>query len=219
MSGKAVSLLLALVALPAVAFAADPQSQKGPLAAPPLIYSWEGAYLGAQVGYSFNMVSEQGTDLAPGYLGASGALPTLANPVFYSQDYSSRGVFTGVHFGYDKQYGSLVLGLEGDIDYAGMNTDKIGANSLALGLGGPYGANVRDNFRWGVVGRAGWANNRALYLRPRRRRQRGLRCPKELLVVEFASGSDDRHFQYTAVWLDSGRRRRIRLHRLMVGPR
>jgi outer membrane immunogenic protein len=147
MSGSTVSSLLALVALPAVAFAADPLSQKGPPAAPALIYSWNGVYLGSQFGYSFNEVSEQATDMTPGYLGASGVFPSLANPVFDAQSYLSKGLFTGVHVGYNKQYGSLVVGTEADVDFAGMHRAGTQFNMLALGLGGPYGVNIQDNFR------------------------------------------------------------------------
>ena len=163
MSGSTVSSLLALVALPAVAFAADPLSQKGPPAAPPLIYSWNGVYLGSQFGYSFNEVSEQATDMTPGYLGASGVFPSLANPVFDAQSYLSKGLFTGVHVGYNKQYGSLVVGTEVDVDFAGMHRAGTQFNMLALGLGGPYGVNIQDNFRLSLRGRVGYAQDRSLY--------------------------------------------------------
>jgi len=118
-----------------VAFAADPQSQKGPPAAPALIYSWNGVYLGSQFGYSFNEVSEQATDMTPSYLGASGVFPSLANPVLDAQSYLSKGLFTEVHVGYNKQYGSLVVGTEADVDLRGCIAPGRSSTCWPLGSG------------------------------------------------------------------------------------
>ncbi|MFY9626564.1 MAG: outer membrane beta-barrel protein [Methylocystis sp.] len=155
MAKRISTSIIALLAVQGAASAADLPSRKGPTPAP-LIFSWEGVYLGTQVGYGLNTVSEQGADPIPGYAG-------IGNPVSYSQNYSSRGPLTGFHVGYNKQYGSLVLGVEGDVDYAGQNTSKTLFNSLGLALGGPTQTNIQDNFRWSVRGRAGYADDRALY--------------------------------------------------------
>ncbi len=75
----------------------------------------------------------------------------------------SRGVFSGFHFGYNEQYGSLVLGAEAEFSFAGQHTDKTLFNTLGLALGAPTQTNIQDSFRWSVRGRAGFADNRALY--------------------------------------------------------
>jgi hypothetical protein len=80
--------LLALLAFQGAASAADLPSLKAPPAPPPPIFSWDGLYLGTHVGYGLNTISEQATDLVPGY-------SSLGNPVGDSQNYSARGPLTG----------------------------------------------------------------------------------------------------------------------------
>lgn len=156
MSRRAFNSLLAMVALQSAASAADLPAQKAPPAPAPLMFSWEGGYLGTQAGYGFNTMTERGVDSIPGYAG-------LANPVAYSQNYSSRGPFSGFHFGYNKQFGQFVLGAEADFDFTGQNTNKILYNSLGVALGGPTQTNIADNLRWSARARAGYADGRTLY--------------------------------------------------------
>ena len=113
MSRRAFNSLLAMFALQGAASAADLPAQKASPA--PLMFSWEGGYLGTQAGYGFNTVSEHGFDPIPGYAG-------LANPFSFSQNYSSRGFFNGFHFGYNKQFGQFVLGAEVFHDITGQST-------------------------------------------------------------------------------------------------
>ncbi len=122
MSRRAFNSLLAMFALQGAASAADLPAQKASPAPAPLMFSWEGGYLGTQAGYGFNTVKESGFDPIPGYAG-------LVNPVAYSQNYSSRGPFSGFHFGYNKQFGQFVLGAEADFDFTGQNTNKVLYNS------------------------------------------------------------------------------------------
>ncbi len=135
--------------------AADLPATKGP-SAPPLIFSWDGVYLGTQVGYGLNNVSEHARDIIPGYAG-------LAAPVDYTQNYTSRGPLTGFHFGYNKQYGAFVVGGEAEFSFAGQGTNKTAFNSLGYAVGGPIQTNIQDSFRWSARGRAGYADGRALY--------------------------------------------------------
>src|SRR5208337_1971463 len=100
--------LVVFLAMQGAAVAADLATQKSPPAPSPA-YSWDGVYVGFHGGYGWNDVSEQGWDLAPGLLTSAGA-PLLANPVWYSQNYASRGPFTGFQIGYNKQWGNFVLG-------------------------------------------------------------------------------------------------------------
>ncbi len=156
MSRRAFNSLLAVFALQGAASAADLPAQKAPPAPAPLMFSWEGGYLGTQAGYGFNTVKESGFDPIPGYAG-------LVNPVAYSQNYSSRGPFSGFHFGYNKQFGQFVLGAEADFDFTGQNTNKVLYNTLGAALGGPTQTNIADNLRWMARARAGYADGRTLY--------------------------------------------------------
>jgi opacity protein-like surface antigen len=148
--------LLTLLAFPGVASAADLPALKAPPVAPPPIFSWEGVYLGTHVGYGLNTVSEQATDLVPGYAG-------LGNPVGDSQNYSARGPLTGFQIGYNKQFGNFVLGGEWDVEYAGQNTSPTTFGTLGLATGGPVQTNIADTFRWSTRARVGYADGRSLY--------------------------------------------------------
>jgi opacity protein-like surface antigen len=156
MSKRMSTSLMALLAFPGAASAADLPSLKAPPAPPPPIFSWEGVYLGTHVGYGLNTVSEQATDLVPGYAG-------LGNPVADSQNYSARGPLTGFQLGYNKQFGNFVLGGEWDVEYAGQNTSPTTFGTLGLATGGPVQTNIGDTFRWSTRARAGYADGRALY--------------------------------------------------------
>ena len=112
--------------------------------------------MGTHVGYGLNTVSEQATDLVPGYAG-------LGNPVGDSQNYSARGPLTGFQIGYNKQFGNFVLGGEWDVEYAGQNTSPTTFGTLGLATGGPVQTNIGDTFRWSTRARFGYADGRALY--------------------------------------------------------
>ncbi len=156
MSKRIPTSLLTLLAFPAAASAADLPSLKAPPAPPPPIFSWDGVYLGTHVGYGLNTISEQATDLVPGYAG-------LGNPVGDSQNYSARGPLTGFQLGYNKQFGNFVLGGEWDVEFAGQNTAKTTFGTLGLATGGPVQTNIQDTFRWSTRARFGYADGRALY--------------------------------------------------------
>ena len=87
------------------AVAADlPYGKALPMApALPSFYNWTGAYVGAQLGYSW------GQDTTTELL--------TANRAFINAfDYHPDSAFGGVHAGFNYQMGSFVVGIEGDID-------------------------------------------------------------------------------------------------------
>jgi outer membrane immunogenic protein len=134
-------LLLAsagLLAIAAAAQAADLPYRAAPpvYAPPPPIFTWTGAYVGAQIGYEF------GSDHArvPGLPGV-GSTP--------------NGVVGGAHVGYNYQIGMFVAGIEGDMNganyHGGTFYPTIGA-----------GANSRVGIDGSARGRVGLAFDRAL---------------------------------------------------------
>ena len=157
MPTRAISWAALLVALPGVAIAADLPNKKAPAPAP-LMFSWDGLYVGTSVGYGFSTLNETGVDpLTPAFSGLA------AGPVAYQQSYSPRGVQTGAHVGYLKQYGHFVLGGEADVDYATNNTSKTLFNGLGVVTNGPFQTSIQDNLRASLVGKAGYADGRSLY--------------------------------------------------------
>ncbi|QGM45501.1 outer membrane beta-barrel protein [Methylocystis heyeri] len=158
----AISWAALLVALPSVALAADLPKTKAPPVAPPLMFSWDGVYVGAMVGYGFSTVNETGFDPYP-----AGFVPNLTGPGGFQQSYSPRGLQTGAHVGYLKQFGHFVLGAEADVDYATNHTAKtVYGGSLNFAMPGgyaPFQTSMQDNWRVSVVGKAGYADDRALY--------------------------------------------------------
>ena len=94
MPKRAISWAALLIALPGVAIAADLPNKKAP-PPPPLMFSWDGVYVGSSFGYNFATMNEQALDPLPG---AANGVPvsTLTGPGGYQQSYSPRGVHDGL---------------------------------------------------------------------------------------------------------------------------
>ena len=107
--------LLAVLASTALAFpaiAADLPESGAPYYPPPPLFTWSGAYIGANAGFGFGTYTGAGDFF---FGGADG------------------GLF-GITAGYNFQSGPLVAGIEGDIDFGGISgTSHPGANSSATG--------------------------------------------------------------------------------------
>jgi outer membrane immunogenic protein len=110
---KSLKLLLTTVALFAGAsgaLAADLPTMKGPPPAPaPVPYSWTGFNIGVQAGYGWG---QEADDLSTTQLH------------IIADHFSANGAIGGAHIGYDQQFGSLVLGVYGELDASGMRGDK-----------------------------------------------------------------------------------------------
>ncbi|WP_045836413.1 hypothetical protein [Hyphomicrobium sp. 99] len=76
-----------------------------PVASGTANYDWSGAYLGGSVGGGWGDV---------GWVYDDGGNPTNPNPKSYS------GVLGGAHIGYQRQWGRLVAGLEGNYIFHGI---------------------------------------------------------------------------------------------------
>jgi outer membrane immunogenic protein len=121
------------------ASAADlPMYAKAPMMAP---YNWSGFYVGGDVGWQTSSIA------------MSSPLPL--NTLTYDPRHSS--VAAGVFGGYQRQFGALVLGIEGGY-LSGFNNVSLGATpSISIfqpGSTGTAQAKLRDI--WSFGGRLGW---------------------------------------------------------------
>lgn len=141
------SVLLAstfLLAAAGAAMAADAVASD-PVAAP---YSWTGFYAGVHAGYSWG--SGEGAYLTPAGVRIETAYP------------EARGALLGGQIGYNHQWGSFVLGLEGDLSYSWADGDS-GIDNFASGA--DVGAHNETEYTYlaSITGRAGYALDRTLF--------------------------------------------------------
>src|SRR5215212_8552299 len=85
------------------------------------VSNWSGFYIGGNVGYGWG---NGGTDFSP----LPGPVGLLIGFTPVTLDFKSKGVLGGGQIGYNWQMGSLVTGLEADIQGSGIK----GANTQAL---------------------------------------------------------------------------------------
>ena len=144
---RIVVALLATSALSVSAFAADM-----PVKAPPMVtaapFNWTGFYIGANAGYVWS--SAKTTDVT-GYNAAGSEI-----------NYRPNGFQGGGQIGYNYQIGQVVLGIEGEVGYLGLNKSqqyppfvgvRTSADSVAHTSDGAYGV---------IAGRLGYAFNNVL---------------------------------------------------------
>src|SRR5437773_11795748 len=126
MKSKLIVLLSGVLSLGAIgaASAADMAVKARPLPPPVPVFSWSGCYIGGNAGW---IESDGRYDLRPGgsYLNAPGAAapPNAAgtgdfpeNRAALSHSYAPRdsGGLVGVQAGCNQQFGTFVVGVEGD---------------------------------------------------------------------------------------------------------
>lgn len=133
------------LALAGGAHAADLGRQpvyKAPALAP-APWSWEGFYVGANVG-----IASAHSNVADG-----------VNAFFGGNNFDANktGVIGGVQAGYNWQFNNLVVGLEGDISFASVNRN---VPIVAAGAGDTYSS--RLDALGTLRGRIGWAFDRTL---------------------------------------------------------
>jgi outer membrane immunogenic protein len=146
------NLLLASVALCAIAstaLAADLPTMKGPPPAPVAApYSWTGFNIGVQGGYGWGDENDNlsATDFA-----------------VVADHFNANGAIGGAHVGYDQQFGSLVLGVRGELDASDLSGS---ITKMSFGGGCVEGCDVSLSFHntWQafLLARAGIAFDRLL---------------------------------------------------------
>ncbi|HEV7257458.1 MAG TPA: outer membrane protein [Bosea sp. (in: a-proteobacteria)] len=136
-----LALLCASLLCAAPAVAADTPSSRllPPAPALPDIYSWTGIYLGVQAGYSWGQERTAFSD----------ALGRAFNGAAFRQ--SSDSALGGAHAGFNLQTGSIVLGIEGDVEAL-----DAGETLVAPAMTG----RVKRDWQASVRGRVGFAMDR-----------------------------------------------------------
>jgi outer membrane immunogenic protein len=139
-----------------VASAADLPVKAPPMVAP--VPTWTGCYIGANGGWGFG----RGHDfLAPNITAASQAFwnPAFnagAAPHFFS--YDTSGGVAGIQGGCNAQYGPLVLGVEGDFDWANVRGSQAIATSGVPGfVPGAFASGQNLDWLGTLRARIGWA--------------------------------------------------------------
>jgi outer membrane immunogenic protein len=112
LAGTTAGLLLTATS----AFAAEPLPPPPP---PPPVFTWTGFELGVHVGGGVGQTSAE----------LEGASVTTFEPLIFSNSYDTTGVFGGVHLGYNYQMGPIVVGVQGEYNFAGITGS---ASNIAL---------------------------------------------------------------------------------------
>jgi len=107
-------------------------------------YNWTGFYAGLNAGYAFGRETSTAS--------AGGGIFSISNSSAYD------GFLGGGQLGYNAQFGSLVVGVEGDIQYADVGGKF---SVLVPGVGGNFETNKLNAFGT-VRGRVGFAFDRVL---------------------------------------------------------
>jgi outer membrane immunogenic protein len=113
---RAIGFLLLLLGMISVAQAADMLIPQTPPYLPPPLFSWTGFYLGANVGAGIG-TTETSVNVGPALTALSG-MPISATAPLVSETFN--GFIGGMQAGYNWQIGVFVLGIEGDLDAAGL---------------------------------------------------------------------------------------------------
>ena len=208
--------VVTLAALPA--FAADIPVRiptKAPVMVAP-VSNWSGCYIGANAGATWGRsdttwtgITESPTGFAAG---AATVIPAAANARF-----GNTGFVGGGQVGCNYQNGSLVLGVEADAQYTGLNVTRT-AVSLGDTNGGPptiTPGNITENFqsRWLSTARARWPRRRPLAVL-RHGRSRGRK--REVLRSDLRAHRRDPGLRHRLHRHDKARLDRRRRHRMDV---
>lgn len=144
---KIILPALAAALLSSTAMAADlpgrgPAVAPAPVFSPAPVFTWTGVYIGGQIGYAW------GKDSTTEFVTATGL------PTGFAQGFKPDGMIGGLHAGFNYQMGSIVLGVETDIEASGYK----GGYRLLNG----DGTDSETNWQGSLRGRVGVAMDRAL---------------------------------------------------------
>ena len=112
-----------------------------PVASP---FSWTGFYLGANVGAGFG-TTETSVDVGPALTALSGT-PITATAPLVSETFN--GFIGGIQAGYNWQAGVFVVGVEGDLDAAGLQGNAPCVLVLNCTMKHNWFADIRAGSAW-----------------------------------------------------------------------
>ena len=147
------------------ASAADLPSKAPLTAQPPLVFSWTGFYVGANIGGG---IASNSTDSVV-LLSPNAPSAGVTNPVSaQSFKHSPAGVLGGGQIGYNWQTGNWVLGVEGDWDWTNQRETASTQNFLASTIvvaPASIGFSDEQKIKWLATARArlGWARDSWLW--------------------------------------------------------
>jgi len=142
--------------------AARPYVKAPPLAA---VYDWTGFYVGGNFGYGWGENTNPSLNLVnPGNVGNITSFLITGLPGFTNgnqfPNLNPNGVFGGLQFGYDKQFGSWVIGAVTDIQASDFHASRLVTTSaVTTGANADESLSARINWFGTLRGKAGYAVN------------------------------------------------------------
>jgi outer membrane immunogenic protein len=137
------ALLLSSVPAMAADLAEQPVEPVAPIVLP---FSWTGFYVGAHVGYAGGSENDN-LSVVP-----LPTTPILTGPP--ADHFDVNGIIGGIHAGYNEQFeNNIVVGVEGDIDAAGINGDQ----AVFDPINGSSRLSMRSNWQGSLRARFGYA--------------------------------------------------------------
>jgi outer membrane immunogenic protein len=162
----------ALAGVAALALAVPALAQPGPAPASDTV-DWTGPYVGLNAGWNGTGTQARPgaatTQQLSGVSAGAGAVTVPAATFPTSQmDYSSSSFAGGGQVGYNKQYGHVVVGVEGDMDSVGSGASQnsryaLPATGLTTGSTVDINRFARPDWTSTIRGRVGWATGPVLF--------------------------------------------------------
>ena len=169
----ALSVAAASVLFVGAASAADLAARPYAKAPPPLaaVYDWTGFYIGGNVGYGWGENTDPRLSFVnPGDAGGIGSFLLVgSNPPFTTSgnlfpNLRPDGVFGGGQIGYDKQFGTWVIGIVADIQAADFKASGLVSTPFATtGANADESLSARIDWFGTVRGKLGFAANDWLF--------------------------------------------------------
>lgn len=131
---KLLASVAALASLSGTAVAADLPSRKEPVSVPPPSALWNGVYVGLNAGGTWDTVAATSITSAPFVINGGANAPwaltsALAGPASFST--GNGGFIGGGQIGANFQYGSLLLGIETDIQGVASGNNAVSSATVA----------------------------------------------------------------------------------------
>ncbi len=165
----ALSVAAASVLFVGAASAAELAARPYAKAPPPVaaVYDWTGFYIGGNVGYGWGENTDPRLSFVnPGNAGNIGEFLSANAPLANGNLFPNLrpdGVFGGGQIGYDKQFGTWVIGIVADIQAADFKARRLVTTPVTTGANADESLSARINWFGTVRGKLGFAANDWLF--------------------------------------------------------